>query len=458
MFCSSCGQKNEEGAKFCRDCGQPMELGKKKTSKQKILVTALVAGVVVTGGGFSLQHFLSNETEQHIASSSETKDVAANKKEPEEQPEKTAAADKTKEKKEAVKKEEAKAEVQKKEKKTVIKETQQKVYTIFTGDGQGSGFLFTKGGTVVTNAHVVAGYTDVTVRNKDGQEYPGRVIGISDVEDIALIQVDAFNGTAPLPVELNVTDVGAEVIALGSPNGFENSASIGYLTGTGRDLVFEFQYEDVYQVDVQIAPGSSGGPLIDAESGKVIGINSLLYNDGNAIGFSIPMHSVTNTLKDWANSPMTSGEVAALFGVYDDYESYSYDEESAGDEDENNADNVVFDEAALSEFLSNYRYNYELALDNEDFSYVSGYLLSDSLIYSEVAGYIEETRGKGMLFDFTENTVLSVDIYEEYALVRTYEVFDFMNAAGEWTVEERTKTYTVVKDDYGYYVADITID
>ncbi|WKA53982.1 trypsin-like peptidase domain-containing protein [Planococcus shixiaomingii] len=458
MFCSNCGQKNEEGAKFCRDCGQPMELGKKNASKQKKLMTGLIVGVIVTGGGFGLQQFLANETEKEVASVSETKQVAAKEKEPEEQPKKSVTADKAAEKKEPAKEQKAKVEVQKKEKKTIIKETQQKVYTIFTGEGQGSGFLFTKGGTVVTNAHVVAGYTDVTVRNKDGQEYPGRVIGISDVEDIALIQVDAFNGTAPLSVELNVTDVGAEVIALGSPNGLENSASIGYLTGTGRDIVFEFQYEDVYQVDVQIAPGSSGGPLIDAESGNVIGINSLLYNEGNAIGFSIPMHSVTNTLKGWASNPMSSGEVAALFGVYDDYESYSYDEESASDADENTTDNVVFEEAALSEFLGNYRYNYELALDNEDFSYVSGYLLSDSLIYSEVAEYIEEIRGKGMLFDFTENTVLSVDIYEKYALVRTYEAFDFMNAAGEWTVEERTKTYTVVKDNYGYYVADITID
>src|SRR5690606_26044522 len=168
-----------------------------------------------------------------------------------------------------------KAEPKKKDKPAIIKDTQQKVYTILTEGGQGSGFLFHQSGLVATNAHVVAGFTDVIVRNINGQDQPGTVVGISDESDIALIKVDAFAGIDPLESEMNPTDVGTEVIALGSPSGFENTATIGYLTGIDRDFEQEFIYEDIYQIDAPIAPGSSGGPLVDASTGKVIGINSL---------------------------------------------------------------------------------------------------------------------------------------------------------------------------------------
>lgn len=183
----------------------------------------------------------------------------------------------------------------------LIKETQQKVYTVLTGSGMGSGFLYNESGMVVTNAHVVVGFTDVMLRNVDGEEFPGKVIGISDVEDIALIYVEAFEGDVPLATEMEETPVGTEVIALGSPKGLENTASIGYLIGVDRDFSSDYQYEDIYQIDAQIAPGSSGGPLVDTKSGRVIGINSLGYTEGNAFGFSIPLYSVMDSLDAWAN-------------------------------------------------------------------------------------------------------------------------------------------------------------
>ena len=94
--------------------------------------------------------------------------------------------------------------------------------------------------------------------------------------------------------------IGTEVIALGSPQGLENSASIGYLTGINRTIDMDFSYENVYQVDAQIDQGSSGGPLLDAKTGKVIGINSLLYTKNNSFAFSIPMHSMIDLLDSWA--------------------------------------------------------------------------------------------------------------------------------------------------------------
>lgn len=303
MYCKNCGQKNEEASKYCRDCGRLMSDPGKGTSYKRKVFAVLLTFVVVGGGGYGLQQYLSEEIKLSI------KEMITGK-EKEIQPIVAESAGK---------------DVQsKKEKVAVIKETQQKVYTVITEEGFGSGFLFTKGGTVVTNAHVVAGYTDVLVRDVNGKEHAGRVIGISDVKDIALIQVVDFQGGQPLPAEMDATDVGTEVIALGSPNGFENSASIGYLTGVDRDIIFDFEYEDVYQIDAQIAPGSSGGPLVDAGTGKVIGINSLLYTDGNAIGFSIPLHSVYKSLVAWEKNPMSSTEVAALFGVYEEYAVYNY--------------------------------------------------------------------------------------------------------------------------------------
>lgn len=281
MFCPKCGRGNHFSAKKCAECGKSLK-SKNKKPKKHIALWTIAAVLLVGGGGYSIQQFGDGSDAQNsVAAEAEEKTEA--KEVPEK--EQKAAADKPKTE--------------------LIKETQQKVYTVLTDSGMGSGFLYSESGMVVTNAHVVAGHTDVMLRNVDGKEYPGKVIGISDVEDIALVHVEAFEGEAPLATEMEETAVGTEVIALGSPNGFENTASIGYLTGVDRDFSSDYQYEDIYQIDAQIAPGSSGGPLIDAESGRVIGINSLLYNDGNAIGFSIPLHSVTDSLDAWAGNPMS---------------------------------------------------------------------------------------------------------------------------------------------------------
>ena len=502
MFCRSCGERNEESARFCTGCGRQLEHVESVPTKKKHTVAIVLSILLAAGGGFGVQQYLAKEAEADTL-------IVHNSNE--------------------------QAQPVQREKKEIIKAAQKKVYTIVTDTGIGSGFLFTKDGMIVTNAHVVAGFTDVTVRNSEGDEVSGRVIGISDVEDIAIIEVDAYKGQDPLPAEMKVTEVGSEVIALGSPNGFENSASIGYLTGVDRDISFDFEYEDIYQIDAQIAPGSSGGPLVDAETGNVIGINSLLYNDGNAIGFSIPLHSVHDSLMDWVNHPMSAAAVASVFGVYDSYdyfdwlEDYDYDsepvydaetdtetvyeepaaeqeietpeetfaseeesyeeepadeyaeeeyteeyeeeyeeeyieeyeEEAVEEEHEEPAEEVaaIFDEASVSSFVGDYRSSYELALESDDFSYVSDMLLPGSAIYAGISAYINEISGQGMVFDFIDQSVLGVEIYDDYALLHAYESFDFMDASGVWTFEERNKTYTVVADETGaYWISDITTD
>jgi len=333
-----------------------------------------------------------------------------------------------------------------KDKKEIIREAQTKVYTILTENSLGSGFLFQDNGTVVTNAHVVAGYIDVILRDQDGREMNGKVIGISNQYDVALIEVQNLKGTSPLQMEMKESEVGTEVIALGSPQGLENTASIGYLTGLDRSFESEFQYENVYQIDAQVSPGSSGGPLLDGKTGKVIGINSVLLTSDESIAFSIPMYTMTELLMNWSKSPMDETEVASTFNFYN--ESSAYDEYA---EEEEDMYDVPYDEASLANFIINFRGNYETALRNEDFGYIEDQLLYDSQAYSEMANYLDEISGQGMVFKFTLNDVTNIDMQTDQAIVSTYEVFDFMNAAGEWSVYERMKDYYVVTDEYGDY-------
>lgn len=276
MYCPKCGRGNHYSAKKCAECGKKLKYGNQKSKRGKVR-WILVALLVLGGGGYGVQQ-LAVDGHIQLPAAAEAKEQKPSKKASEKEQEATGEKSKTE----------------------LIEETQQKVYTVLTGSGLGSGFLYNESGMVVTNAHVVVGHTDVVLRNVDGDEFPGKVIGISDVEDIALILVDAFEGEVPLDIEMEETPIGTEVIALGSPSGFENTASIGYLTGIDRDFSSDYQYEDIYQIDAQIAPGSSGGPLIDAQSGNVIGINSLGLADGNSFGFSIPLHSVVDTLNGWA--------------------------------------------------------------------------------------------------------------------------------------------------------------
>ncbi|MCH4824692.1 MAG: trypsin-like peptidase domain-containing protein [Planococcus sp. (in: firmicutes)] len=465
MKCDKCGTENVEGSKFCKDCGHSLIKTRTKKQKKRNLIYSVILVVTLLGVGIGSAQLMDNNAEpsKQEQTKPEKPEVPEVVEEPEEveeieEPEVTVPAEE--EIVGAVTKaenivppseQEEKVEPKKKEKTAIIKESQQKVYTVLTEGGQGSGFLFSDTGMVVTNAHAVAGFTDVVVRNINGQDQPGKVVGISGESDIALIHVAAFEGITPLEAEMGTTDVGTEVIALGSPAGLENTASIGYITGIDRDFYQEFTYEDIYQIDAKIAPGSSGGPLVDATTGKVIGINSLVMEEGDSIGFSIPLYSMHEQLSQWVINPMSAEEVATVFDVYEDFDSY---------EDENYEYDIDlemnFNEANLSEFIGDFRYYYELALKEEDFFYVQNLLVYQSEIYNGISQYISDISGKGMEFNFTRLDISDVEIFDDYAVVQTEEAFDFKDADGNWSVQERSKTYTIVMDEYGfYYVSDI---
>jgi S1-C subfamily serine protease len=157
--------------------------------------------------------------------------------------------------------------------------------------GVGSGVIFDSNGWILTNRHVVAGSTKVTVVLKDGTEYPGTIYGIDTLTDLAIVKVAATGLTA---AELGDSDglrVGQLVVAIGSPLGtFSNTVTSGIVSAKGRTIQTEgSQLNNLIQTDAAINPGNSGGPLLDA-TGAVIGINTAIARDSTGIGFSIPIN------------------------------------------------------------------------------------------------------------------------------------------------------------------------
>lgn len=193
------------------------------------------------------------------------------------------------------------------EMKEIIYDSQKLVVKVELEDGSiGSGFLYNNKGDVITNAHVAANATNVRITTADSKGYEGTVIGISSETDIALIRVPGLAGIEPLPIaKERQAEIGDEVLALGTPLGFQNTVTTGIISGVDRDLDIEpFHYEDVYQISAPIARGNSGGPLIDRKTGEVIGINSAGIIEG-VIGFSIPISSIVGMIDEWSATPMT---------------------------------------------------------------------------------------------------------------------------------------------------------
>jgi S1-C subfamily serine protease len=158
--------------------------------------------------------------------------------------------------------------------------------------GLGSGFILDKSGIVLTNAHVVDQADKVTVRLKDGRTFEGKVKGIDEVTDLAVVKINAGNDlpVASLGSSQNV-QVGDWAIALGNPLGFDNTVTLGIISTLKRSSAqvgISDKRLDFIQTDAAINPGNSGGPLLNAQ-GEVIGINTAIRADAMGIGFAIPI-------------------------------------------------------------------------------------------------------------------------------------------------------------------------
>jgi serine protease Do len=161
--------------------------------------------------------------------------------------------------------------------------------------GQGSGFIVSDDGYILTNAHVVDGADTVNIRLTDRREFRAKVVGVDKQSDIAVLKIDAKS----LPyVRLGKSadaNVGEWVVAIGSPFGFENSVTAGIVSAKSRSLP-DSNYTPFIQTDVAVNPGNSGGPLFNL-AGEVIGINSQIYsrNGGyQGISFAIPIEVALN--------------------------------------------------------------------------------------------------------------------------------------------------------------------
>jgi len=156
---------------------------------------------------------------------------------------------------------------------------------------QGSGFIVSPDGIVLTNAHVVEGAKEVTVKLIDHREFTAKVLGTDKASDIAVLKIEAKG----LPfVRIGNSDqlsVGDYVLAIGAPFGLEETATAGIVSATGRSLPGDGAVPFI-QTDAAVNPGNSGGPLFDA-GGAVVGINSQIYTNSGGyqgVSFAIPIN------------------------------------------------------------------------------------------------------------------------------------------------------------------------
>ena len=177
-----------------------------------------------------------------------------------------------------------------------------------TQTNQGSGFIISADGYILTNDHVVGDSANdgITVKLKDGRKFSAKLVGMDDKSDLAVIKIEARN----LPtVELGDSDaakVGQFAFAIGAPFELPYTFTVGVISAKGRNnLTNSRSYEEYIQTDASINPGNSGGPLCDIE-GRVVGVNTLIYRMNRGLGFAIPI----NLAREVSQQLIASGRVS----------------------------------------------------------------------------------------------------------------------------------------------------
>ena len=160
-----------------------------------------------------------------------------------------------------------------------------------TMHAQGSGFLVSSDGIVLTNAHVIDGAKVVTVKLSDHREFKAKVLGADTRSDIAVLKIDAHNLPTVRVGNSDQLGVGDYVLAIGEPFGLEETATAGIVSATARSLPGD-GYVPFIQTDAAVNPGNSGGPLFDS-NGRVVGINAQIYTNSGGyegVSFAIPIN------------------------------------------------------------------------------------------------------------------------------------------------------------------------
>jgi serine protease Do len=185
-------------------------------------------------------------------------------------------------------------------------------------EGAGTGFVIEPGGLILTNNHVVAGATRITVGiyADENQEYAARVVGRDPLTDSALIQLVDKPATALPAATLGSSAAvrpGDWAMAIGNPFNLAHTVTVGVISAVGRAFpVSEGRYQDVIQTDAAINPGNSGGPLLNLR-GEVIGINTAILTGGGAgnvgVGFAVPIDTVRELLPQLRQGTVTRGRI-----------------------------------------------------------------------------------------------------------------------------------------------------
>jgi serine protease Do len=161
--------------------------------------------------------------------------------------------------------------------------------------GQGSGFIISKDGYILTNNHVVGDVDKITVELQDGRKFENaKLIGTDPDSEVALIKIEGDRFPVLPMGDSDKIEIGDWVIAIGNPFGLNETVTVGVISAVGRSNVHIAAYEDFIQTDAAINPGNSGGPLINLD-GQAIGINTAIFSESGGymgIGFAIPINMV----------------------------------------------------------------------------------------------------------------------------------------------------------------------
>jgi len=174
--------------------------------------------------------------------------------------------------------------------------------------GQGSGFVISPDGYIMTNNHVVGSAEKITVTFSSGKEYKAELIGTDPDSDVAVIKIDVKDQPVIELADSDALEIGEWVIAVGNPFGLDATVTVGVVSAKGRSGVGITNYEDFIQTDAAINPGNSGGPLLNLD-GKAVGINTAIFSQSGGymgIGFAIPIN-MAEAIKDQL---IESGKVA----------------------------------------------------------------------------------------------------------------------------------------------------
>ncbi|SEA40686.1 serine protease Do [Desulfuromusa kysingii] len=159
--------------------------------------------------------------------------------------------------------------------------------------GQGSGFIISADGYIMTNNHVVNDADKISVQLLDGREFDAKIIGTDPPTDVALIKIDAKEKLPFLPLgNSDLMEVGDWVLAFGNPFGLSHTLTAGIVSAKGRSGIGLNDFENFIQTDAAINPGNSGGPLVNLD-GEVVGMNSAIFSRSGGymgIGFAIPIN------------------------------------------------------------------------------------------------------------------------------------------------------------------------